>query len=99
MTSQDSPALKHRSPHWPWPVALGVPRLVRALRDVRSELPFPPFLVVKTGRTYEVWVNSHGALSALLPDGELGLKPGEFQVVEWHHLDGAPTFLEDSSLG
>lgn len=34
---------------------------------------------------YYAWVNSYGALSAIMPNGEkLGLKPGEFQVIEFH---------------
>lgn len=36
---------------------------------------------------YYVWVNSYGAVSAILPNGEkLGLLPSEFDVVEWHPL-------------
>ena len=34
---------------------------------------------------YYVWVNSFGAVSAILPNGEkLGLRPSEFDVTEWH---------------
>ncbi len=34
---------------------------------------------------YYAWVNSYGAVSAILPNGEsLGLLPSEFDVTEWH---------------
>lgn len=34
---------------------------------------------------YFVWVNSYGAVSAILPNGKhLGLLPSEFDVTEWH---------------
>lgn len=34
---------------------------------------------------YYVWVNSYGAVSAILHNGEkLGLYPSEFDVTEWH---------------
>jgi hypothetical protein len=37
------------------------------------------------GNEYYVWVNKHGAVSAILPNGErLGLKPNEFEVTEYH---------------
>lgn len=37
------------------------------------------------GNEYYAWVNSYGAVSAILPNGEkLGLKPGEFEVIEFH---------------
>jgi hypothetical protein len=32
---------------------------------------------------YRCWVNSHGAVSAITPDGLLGVKPAEFEVTEW----------------
>lgn len=35
------------------------------------------------GEIYFAWTNAHGALSAVLPGGNLGLKPDEFEVVEW----------------
>lgn len=36
-------------------------------------------------KEYFVWVNSYGAVSAIMPDGQrLGLKPGEFEVVSFH---------------
>lgn len=36
-------------------------------------------------KEYFVWVNSYGAVSAIMQDGQrLGLKPGEFEVVSFH---------------
>jgi len=67
-----------------------VPLKVKTAKDV-----FPDFVglgpMVKVGTVcrkdheYYVWVNSHGAVSAILPNGErLGLLPSEFDVTEWH---------------
>lgn len=34
---------------------------------------------------YYVWVNSYGAVTAILPNGQrLGLLPSEFDVIAWH---------------
>jgi hypothetical protein len=44
----------------------------------------PPVAVI--GRVLPVWTNSYGAVAAVFEDGEkLGLKPGEFEIVEWHN--------------
>ena len=41
--------------------------------------------VCQKDNEYYVWVNSYGAVSAILPNGErLGLLPSEFDVTEWH---------------
>lgn len=41
-------------------------------------------VALKDGEYY-VWVNSYGAVSAILPNGsDLGLLPSEFDVVQWH---------------
>ena len=58
-------------------------RKLRLLRPVRSDLPFPPFLVAEV-RVYapqEIRINPHGAVSVLTPNGWLGLKPDEFEWV------------------
>lgn len=60
---------------------------LRLLRQVRSDLPFPPYLIAEA-RTYapkEIQVNMHGAVSVLTPNGWIGVKPDEFEWVE----DGA----------
>jgi len=52
--------------------------------EVRSELPFSPFLVAAP-RVYgpeELSINPHGAVAIITPQGELGVKPGEFEWVD-----------------
>lgn len=65
-----------------------IPLMVRMNTTVQSELPFPLCLDVPVclfNKTYYVQVNSYGALSAIHDDGTtLGLKPGEFEIIEWH---------------
>jgi hypothetical protein len=41
-------------------------------------------LVAFRHHDYDAWVNQHGAVAAILSGGELGLKPDEFEVIEWH---------------
>lgn len=84
----DSPALKLQSQYYPSAWQGKVPKKVRMLECVKSELPFPLFLVVYEGEEYLVWVNSHGAVSAILESGQLGLKPNEFEIIEWHSPQG-----------
>lgn len=69
-----------------------VPLKVRLLLTVMPDIPI---IIVPDGGTlciegneYYVWVNSYGAVSAILPNGEmLGLKPDEFEVTEWHKIN------------
>ena len=61
----------------------GPGRRLRLLRQVNSDLPFPPFLTADA-RVYEpdeVSVNQHGAVSVKTPKGLLGVKPGEFEWI------------------
>ena len=61
-----------------------IPARVKMLKDVHSDLPFiKPALVVYRGFEYEVSCNPFGALSAYVNNEQLGLKPDEFEVVEW----------------
>ncbi len=56
-------------------------RRLRVLRQVRSELPFPPALVAEP-RVYEadeIVVNQHGAVAVRTSGGLLGIKPDEFE--------------------
>ena len=66
-------------------------RVMLAKRVVPDLLEFAAMLGIKESTVCEkdsihlVWVNSLGAISAILPNGEkLGLLPAEFDVVEWH---------------
>lgn len=69
-----------------------VPLKVKVAKNVTPDLPFlKKELGVKDDticlkdNEYYVWVNSYGAVSAILPNGErLGLLPSEFDVTEWH---------------
>jgi hypothetical protein len=63
-----------------------VPLKVKLAVRVLPDLPFVPAgTVAEKDHEYYVWVNSYGAVSAILPNGEkLGLRPEEFDVVEWH---------------
>jgi hypothetical protein len=65
-----------------------VPLKIKCLKTVHPE---PFFLshkqdtICEAPKEYYVWVNSYGAVSAILKNGEqLGLKPDEFEVTEWH---------------
>jgi hypothetical protein len=57
-------------------------------KTVRSDIPFllSGFQrVALEGHEYDAWVNSHGAVAAVLDKGErLGVRPYEFEVIEWH---------------
>ena len=59
-------------------------RKLRLLKAVRSELPFPPYLLAEA-RAYapdEIRVNPHGAVSVKTPNGWLGIKPNEMEWCE-----------------
>lgn len=85
-----SPALKLKALGYPAHWEGKVPRMVRMLR------PVSPCIVrqgapkgVEIGEEFEAMVNSYGAVSALLPGGfRLGLRPGEFEVIEFHQAEG-----------
>lgn len=92
-----SPALKWQSDrggrsNYPANFRGRVPLKVKTAKTVRPDLPqFGKLLGVKddticfVNNEYYVWVNSYGAVSAILPNGEkLGLLPSEFDVTEWH---------------
>jgi hypothetical protein len=85
--TKTSPALKNQAKY---PVRWNgkVPLKIKCLKTVHPE---PFFMHHKDGtlcestKEYYVWVNSYGAVSAILKNGEqLGLKPDEFEVTEWH---------------
>ena len=44
-----------------------------------------PGTMLELDQVYDCWVNIHGAVAGWCDNGEkLGVKPGEFDVVEWH---------------
>jgi hypothetical protein len=91
MSEMDSPALKYRDPEdYPECFNDRVPKKVKMLQTVKSDLPFDlgGDLFARVDQEYLVSVNSYGAVTALFPDGQkLGLKPHEFEVVEYHEQD------------
>lgn len=80
----ESPACSYRSESYPYGDQL--PHKVRMLTTVKSDLPCMTLAETAVqGEVYEVYTNSHGALSIYLPSGaRLGVKPGEFEIVEWY---------------
>lgn len=69
-----------------------VPLKVKLAKDVTPDLmEYKEILGIKDStialkdNEYYVYVNSYGAVSAILADGkQLGLLPSEFDVTEWH---------------
>jgi hypothetical protein len=92
VTPADSPALRFRSPEYPPRFGGLVPRAVLMRRTVRLiRFSFHEGLPSKAerGHTYPCWVNSHGAVAAILEDGTaIGVKPDEFEVTDWHQIVG-----------
>ncbi len=55
------------------------------LMEFKKELGIKEDTICLKDHEYYVWVNSYGAVSAILHNGEkLGLLPSEFDVTEWH---------------
>ncbi len=90
-TPHDSPALLEQHAGYP-PVWNGkVPLTVCMATTVRADFPFiymNPDMVAYKGKVYIVWVNSYGAVAAILTcpaeNNLLGLKPYEFEIIAWH---------------
>lgn len=86
-TPFDSQALTYQSTLYPKGYGGRVPRRVSTIKPVVQDFPFlsdHPARIA-AGVEVDVIVNSHGAVTAILPgDVTLGLKPGEFEVIAWH---------------
>ena len=80
----ESPAFAYKSDSYPY--GERQPYKVKVLKTVESDLPFTVLEETAVeGEVYEVYTNSHGAMSAYLPSGKrLGIKPGEFEIIEWY---------------
>jgi len=66
-----------------------VPLKIKCLKTVVSDLWFlsdsNKNTICEAPKEYYVWVNSYGAISAILPNGKLlGLKQDEYEITEWH---------------
>jgi hypothetical protein len=79
-----------------------VPRKIRMLKHVTSDLPafLPRVGLAKAGEVYYASTSRNGAVCAILPGGKMiGVKPDEFEVVEWSHPDGKPRLpMHDSEI-
>lgn len=89
------PAMTVRRVDKGYPFGNQVPKRVRMTRTVMSDfLPGTtinvadgPPLVAVNSQTFDAWTNSYGAVAVYMPDGrKLGVKPDEFEVVEWHDV-------------
>ena len=58
-----------------------VPKKVVLFQTVRNDFPFSQ-LVANPGE-YDVEVNQWGAVSVIINGESLGVKPDEFDVIEW----------------
>lgn len=89
-----SPALREQSDVYPERYNGRVPLRVKMLMDVSPDLPwYIEMIKAKTvtaaaGQEYEVYVNSHGAVTAVIGNEMLGLRPDEFEVTAWHNNNG-----------
>lgn len=90
----DCPALHERRDGYPF--GDRVPRKVRMRKTVIADpMPVVGFAMCKDGmppvalinQVLPAWTSSHGAVLVVLADGQkLGVKPDEFEVVDWHDL-------------
>lgn len=96
---ESSPALTERSRHYPASWHQRVPRRVKMAKTVFSDrVVGQPIstdrMAALAGQEYDVWVNSHGAVTAILHDDDnrlLGLNPYEFEVIAWHEAPATST--------
>lgn len=83
----DSPALNFKSEHYPERYNGRVPKKVKMLKTVTPDFPFfcdkDSFLTGIKEQVFECWVNSHGAVAIVQNGKKLGVRPSEFEVVEW----------------
>ncbi|WP_314408823.1 hypothetical protein [Pseudomonas kuykendallii] len=99
----DCPALHQQSADYPFDRR--VPKTVRMLRNVTPDpmqiigLGYLDIPTAPAGALIPVWTNSYGAVAAVLPDGQrIGLKPDEFEVVDWIDLDPPEPLLAALAL-
>lgn len=92
------PALKDKAAAYPKRFGERTPKTIRMLRTVRADWPFAASEPVKEGHEYPAWTNRYGAVCATFPNGErLGVKPAEFEIVEWFEADGTVTREPDAA--
>ena len=82
------PALNYQSEHYPPSWKGKVPKRIKMAITVHADFPFKEIPPAIKDRIYEAWVNSHGAVAAIMTNGtKLGIKPYEFEIIEWHEPD------------
>lgn len=84
-----SPALAEQSKGYPANYRGRVPKKIKMAKTVYPDLPWmtgiKPGTMLELDQTYFCWVNIHGAVAGWCDNGEkLGVKPSEFDVVEWY---------------
>lgn len=107
VTPLDSSALKQRSAHYPAHWNDRVPKRVRLLCRVFPDCAWVWSTVEElqkldrqAGEEHDVYVNSHGAVSVILPGfDQLGVRPDEFEVIEWHEEKAAPSAASVEQAG
>ncbi len=80
------PALKEQWESYPEHFKGRVPKRIKMLMTVSPDFPFCSSIksMAVKGSTYSAWTNSLGAVSAIIGEDKLGLKPDEFEVVDWY---------------
>jgi len=80
----------HKNPEFDYPARFEgrVPKTIKMTKGAQTDVLFGlangKDLKCSKDEEYPAWTNRHGAVSAILPDGDkLGLYPSEFEVVDW----------------
>lgn len=93
MTNLTNPALTDQSDSYPKAWGGKVPLRVRMLQTVRPDILLyrqDLSMFCKYGEEYEVITNRNGAVSAIVSGSLLGLRPHEFEIIEWYPERNTP---------
>lgn len=78
--SQHGPGEDWEMPEW-------VPALIRMRKTVSPDMVFMigtnKFPIAFIHKEYKTHVNKWGAVSAITDDGKIGVRPSEFDCIEW----------------
>ncbi len=80
MIPDDSPALRHKAPEYPYN---GTPLKVRIVKAIFND-PNPDAILAAEGDEYECYVEADGELAAIVEGELVWLREGEFEVIGWH---------------
>ena len=64
------------------PKPLWVPKTIILSKTIRGDFPVGHHIVAEPGE-YEAYCNPYGAVSVKTPNGDLGLRLDEFEVLDW----------------